>query len=265
MLLAVDARNESIAVGLRSGGRWASRFRVSSADRTADEFAFLIAGLLRDRGADPGLIRAAVLSCVVPSLAPRLAQALRDLSGRDLLAVGPGVKTGLRIRTDNPGEVGSDLVCSSVAAVARLGAPCVVVDYGAALTFTAVASPADLVGVAIAPGMEAAVEALRSRGAQLPQVRLENPERAAGRNTADSIRSGVVRGWAGLIDRLVSDLSIELGGPSLRVSLAGTGDPLVPGTAPSRGFDLWEPYLALEGLALIAERNDVSGDPDSQK
>jgi type III pantothenate kinase len=265
VLLAVDARNESIAVGLRAGGRWSARFRVSAADRSADEFAFLFAALLRERGADPAQVRAAVLSCVVPALAPRLAAALRELSGREALAVGPGVKTGLRIRTDNPGEVGSDLVCSAVAAVARLGAPCVVVDYGSALTFTAVAPPADLVGVAIAPGMEAAVEALRSRGAQLPQVRLEPVERAAGRNTADSIRSGVVRGWAGLTDRLVSDLSAELGGQATRVFLAGTGDPLVSGTAPSRGFDLWEPYLALEGLVLIAERNDLLGAGGEQK
>lgn len=253
MLLAVDVRNSHIAIGVGAEGSWLARFRVSTLDRSAEEYAFLFSSLSREQGVDLGGLYDAVLSCVVPSLTSRLVAALRSLSGREPLVVGPGVKTGVRINTDNPGEVGADLVCSAAAAVVLVGAPCIVVDYGSVLTFTALDAPSDLVGVAIAPGLEVALEALRARGAQLPEVRLDRSDRAMGRNTVESIRAGVVRGWAGLVDRLVSDLSSELG-RGRRVAVIGTGE-LVPGTEPSGGFDHWEPTLALEGLSLISSRN----------
>lgn len=256
MLLAADARNASISVGLSEGDRWVRRFRLSALDRTADEYGFLISAMLESGGIRPDSIDAAALSCVVPSLSRRLQAALKSFLApdREVLVVGPGVKSGMRIRTDTPGEVGPDLVCESVAAVSRAGAPCVVVSFGAVLTFTAVAAPADLLGVAIAPGLDAAVSAIRTAGALLPQVRLERPERAIGRNTAESVRAGVVLGWSGLVDRIVSAMSDELGGG---VSLVGTGEYDAPPVSPQVGFHVWEPYLALDGLRLIAERNDA--------
>jgi type III pantothenate kinase len=257
VLLAVDARNGSIAVGLFSDSVPVVRFRLAAADRSADEYALLIRSMLREAGADPSGIDRGALSCVVPFLTPRLQAAMARFlpADRPVLTVGPGVKTGLRIRTDTPGEVGSDLVCDAVAGLARVRPPFVAVDFGAAIAFVAVDAPADLLGVSIAPGLDSAVAALRERAAQLPQVRLDAPARAIGRNTAESVRSGVVIGWAGLVDRLSETMAAELGHPGTRVALIGTGEAAVPEAAPSRGFDLYEPYLALDGLVLISERN----------
>ena len=255
VLLAADIRNGSIAVGLRKAGeRWTARFRLSAAQRSVDEWEFLIASLLASRGADRAGIGHAVLSSVVPSATVPFAQAMSRFprGGKDPLIVGPGVKTGLRIRTDNPAEVGSDLVCAAVAAVALLGAPCIVVDFGTTLTFTAVDAKGDLVGVALAPGMESAALALRRGAAQLPQIRLEAPLRAIGKNTAESVRAGLMIGWSGLVDRILDRMIEELGGAG--VSLVGTGDHTDPPLTPRLGFDLWEPFLALDGLALIHER-----------
>lgn len=257
MLLAVDARNGTIAVGVKNGSSWSARFRLSTADRSADEYFFLIASMLKEKGVDLCGIDRAILSCVVPFLTPRLQEALgRFLPvGSSALTVGPGVKTGLRIRTDTPGEVGSDLVCDAVAALSLVEPPCVVVDFGAAIAFVAVDEPADLLGVAIAPGLDSAAGALRERAAQLPQVRLDSPARAIGRNTAESVRAGVLIGWAGLVDRLTETMAAELGSSARRVSLIGTGSSSVPEVVPSHGFRLYEPFLALEGLSLIADKN----------
>jgi type III pantothenate kinase len=261
VLLAVDARNGSIAVGLFAGSAPVARFRLAAADRSADEYAFLIRSLIAEAGADPSLIDRGILSCVVPLLTPRLQEAISRFlpTGTAPLTVGPGVKTGLRIRTDAPGEVGSDLVCDAAAALSFREPPFVVVDFGAVLSFVAVDAPADLLGVAIAPGLDSAVAALRERAAQLPQVRLDTPARAIGRNTAESVRAGVVIGWSGLVDRLSQTMAAELGHPARNVALIGTGEVATPEAVPTRGFDLYEPYLALEGLVRISERNFPQG------
>ena len=262
MLLAVDLRNDCLAVGVRGPEGWVGRFRLAAADRSADEWAFLIAALLRERGVDPGGLRRAALSSVVPVYTQRFRAAMSALVPSDPapLVVGPGIKTGLRIRTDHPGEVGADLVCNAVAAVARLGAPCLAVDFGAALSITAVDSAGDLVGAVIAPGLETAAATLRERAAQLPQVRLDAPGRVIGRNTAEAVRSGLLVGWAGLVDRLVADACRELAGAdgAAAVGLAGTGDYPRPPVAVGRPFAVWDPWLALDGLALIAERNPAT-------
>lgn len=257
MLLAVDARNGSIAVGLYRGSASVARFALAAADRSADEYAFLIRSLMLEAGADPGEIDRGILSCVVPFLTPRLQEAIARFlpAGRSAITVGPGVKTGLRIRTDTPGEVGSDLVCDAAAALSLREPPFIVVDFGAAVAFVAVDAPADLLGVAIAPGLDSAAAALRERSAQLPQVRLDEPSRAIGRNTAESVRAGVVIGWSGLVDRLTEAMSAELGFPARKVALIGTGEAAVPQAVPARGFDAYEPHLALRGLVLIADRN----------
>lgn len=257
MLLAIDARNGFLAVGARVGSTWRARFRVAAADRSVDEYFFLISGMLLSQGCDVKSIERAALSCVVPILTERLQRVLERFlkPPAHVLTLGPGVKTGLRIRTDNPAEVGSDLVCDAVAALARASAPLIVVDFGEALTFIGIDAPSDLVGVAIAPGMDAAAAALRDRAAQLPQIRLEPPTRTLGKNTSESVRAGVLIGWSGLIDRLTESMAAELGFPQKKVSLIGTGESDSPPLVPALGFSAYEPYLALDGLARIMERN----------
>jgi len=262
MILAADVRNGGISFGVQDpAGSWVCRFRLSAAQRSIDEWTFLVASLLRERGVAPESLRYGALSSVVPVQTPVFMSVLQAFlpAGGEPLLVGPGVRTGLRIRTDNPAELGSDLVCNAVAAAARLGTPCVAVDFGSTLTFTAVNAAGDLVGAALAPGLGSAAEELRLRTALLPQVRLEQPARAIGKNSADAVRSGLMIGWSGLTDRLVEAISEELGPDGQTVRLAGTGPYEAPPILTRRSFDLWDPALTLEGLVAIARRAMAAG------
>ncbi|MFQ3547621.1 MAG: type III pantothenate kinase, partial [Termitinemataceae bacterium] len=277
MILAADVRNGGITVGLAdAAGHWKAVVRLSAADRSADEWAFLIRSLFAEEGIlfhrsgqlagqtafqvagqrlrqtdTQGLpfapsqlvaettVYQAVLSSVVPAwtgtFVKVLEQFLPDVTG--CLVVGPGIKTGLRIKTDNPAEVGSDLVCNAVAAAALVSMPAIVIDFSTTLSFTALDRQGDLVGVALAPGLEAAAADLRLRAAQIPQIKLEEPTRAIGKNTAESIRSGILYGWAGLVDRLIDEISRELAPTGELPALVGTGWYDTPPLHTRRSFD----------------------------
>ena len=253
MILAVDARNNSIAIGVKAEDRWLCRFTLASQVRSSDEWHFLISRMISDRGLPTLVFERVILSSVVPSLTPRLVACLRHFlaDGDEVLVVGPGLRTGIRIRTENPAEVGSDLVCNAVAALEFMAPPLLIVDFGTALSVTAIDAAGDLVGVALAPGMELAVDALRTGGARIPQVRLEDPRRACGRNTNESVSSGLVYGYRGLVRELCSMMSAAMGGEARVVGTAKTeGPPLDMGP----DFWVWRPRLSLEGLALIATR-----------
>jgi len=172
--------------------------------------------------------------------------------GQEPLVVGPGVRTGLRIRTDNPAEVGADLVANAVAAYDRFRGNCIVVDFGTATTFTAVAEPGDLLGVAIAPGLNLTASALSLGTAQLPRVQLAPPPAAIGRNTVHSMQAGLVFGYVGLVEAIVGRMREELGGSAQVVATGGLVRVIAPLTDQ---FTAVEPLLTLEGLRLIAERN----------
>lgn len=263
MLLAMDVGNTNIAFGIYdprapapadSGGNgWAHHWRVQTApDKMPDEYAVLLSSLLRERGLCLEDVERVVLSSVVPALTTTFSEVFERQASTDLLIVGPGVRTGLRIRTDNPAEVGGDLVANAVAAHARFHSNCIVVDFGTALTFTAVAESGDLLGVAIAPGLHAAASALASNTAQLPRVRLVPPPAAIGRNTVHSIQSGVVFGYIGLVQALIRRMRAELGGQALAIATGGLARVIAP---LSDEFTSIEPWLTLDGLRLIAERN----------
>ncbi|MBP7262849.1 MAG: type III pantothenate kinase [Spirochaetia bacterium] len=250
MLLALDARNGSLTVGFRHGNAWLPLTRLG-VNRTEDEYAFLLNAALDKAG--PGLRPdRAWLSSVVPGLTPVLKEAVRLAFGLDVTVVGPGVKTGVKIRVDQPAELGSDLVCQAAAGYALAGGACLVVDFGAALTMAAVNGKGEFMGAAIAPGLETAATALRRTAAQLPEVRLEASDKAIGRNTPDAVRSGLILGYTGLVERLAERMRLELGEDA---ALIGSGDKLgrlVLDGLPALAF---VPDLALDGLALIAERN----------
>ena len=259
MTLAADIRNDGITVGVGNPElEPLYSFRLSAVDRSVDEWTYTIRSLLKEGSVSPSALSLSILSSVVPHLTSPFIQVLKRLvPPTEPLVVGPGTKTGLRIRTDNPAEVGSDLVCNAVSAVERVGFPCIIVDFGVTLSCTAIDVQKNLIGVAIAPGLEAAVEDLRRRSALLPQVCLEEPRSAIGKNTAESIRSGVLLGWAGLVDRLIEAISVELNSENspARPFLVGTGAYPQPPLRTQRNFDLWDPRLALRGLFLIAQRH----------
>lgn len=286
MLLAIDARNRTVTLGFGSGSSWllVRRFGASS-ERTADEYALLMGAAadeaallaaLRSRGegaaresaveasvarasaaAGENLVTSAWISSVVPALTPSLVEAVRERFGLAPSVVGPGTRTGVKIRTDFPSEVGSDLVCASAAAHELVDGPCLIVDLGAVLTVSAVTSQGEFVGCAIAPGLRTAADSLKVVAAQLPEVRLEVPARAIGRSTAQSVQSGVVLGYEGLVRGLVERMAVELRGPGPgpAVELIGSGEASTRAFLSSCGIERFEPELVLAGLALIAKRN----------
>jgi type III pantothenate kinase len=253
MLLAVDVGNTNIVLGVHNGEAWINHWRISTdPSKMPDEYGVLVRDLLREGGVARDSINQAVISSVVPGLTGKIRDMVERTTGVTPLIVGPGVKTGLKICIENPAELGTDIVCNSVAAYNRIQGNCIVVDFGTALTFTAIREPGEILGVSIAPGLQAAAEALSEHTAQLPQVWLEPPKKAIGTNTIKSIQSGVVWGYTGLVESLIDRMKEELGGIASVVATGGRSQVIAPLTD---RFTLTEPWLILEGLRLIAGRN----------
>jgi type III pantothenate kinase len=253
MLLCIDIGNTNIVLGLWNDSDWRAHWRVRTVrDQMPDEYAMLLKALLRDGGFEIADITRVVLASVVPPLTTIFTELFTRYLGDTTLIVGPGVRTGLRIRIDNPVELGADLVANAVAAYHRFGKACVIVDFGTATTFSAVSKEGDFLGVAIAPGLGVAAEALSSRTAQLPRVSLVPPVAAIGKNTVHSMQSGLVFGYVGLVEGLIGRIRSELGGNAQVVATGGLSRVLAPLTDQ---ITVADPWLTLEGLRLIAERN----------
>lgn len=253
MLLAIDVGNTQTVLGLFEGTELDRHWRVSTEkQRTADELAILIDGLLRLDGLNRGQVTAIALSSVVPRLNREYAALGRRHFAADPLVVGPGVKTGMPILTNNPREVGSDLIVDAVGAFEQHGGPCIVVDFGTATTFTAVSARGEYLGTAIAPGIEVSMDALASRAAKLSMVELKDPGTVIGRSTAESMQAGALYGFAGQVDGLVSRMRDELGVAATAVATGGLS-PLLFDVAAS--LDYLDPFLTLRGLEIIYRRN----------
>jgi type III pantothenate kinase len=253
MLLVVNVGNSSTSFGVHGAGGWQRRWRIhTDAARTADEHAVLFDGLLAAARIEPAGIDGAVIGSVVPQLTGVLAEVTERIAGRPPFVVTPRVQSGLRFSIDNPFEIGTDLLADAVAGFRRLGTSCVVVDFGTALTFTGVTASGVLEGVAIAPGIAYATEALAEHTAQLPVVSLTPPPTAIGRNTIHSIQSGVVFGYVGLVEGLVERFRRELPAPVGAIATGGQADLVAPLT---KCFAAVDPWLTLDGLRLISELN----------
>lgn len=254
LLLAIDVGNTHTVAGLFTGDELAEHWRIATEPHaTSDQLAITFSSLLAmsDHGLDE--IEALILSSVVPPLTGRY----RDLAGKRFgvkaLVVGPGVKTGLPIMINNPHEVGADRIVNAVAAVELVGGPCIVVDFGTATTFCAISAENQYLGGAIAPGVEISLEALTSRAAQLSRVDIHEPESVIGKTTADSLRSGIVIGFAGLVDGIVTAMKDAIGGEKTgTIATGGFANLVVPQTKTLRQVD---PLLTLKGLKLVYQRN----------
>jgi len=253
MLLAVSVGNSHITFGVFDAGAWIRRWRIQTVHaKTSDEYLVIFRTLLDAANVPGARITSAILSSVVPPLTGTMVEAIRELSGRTPLLLSPALDLGLRITTENPAEVGADLVANAVAALDRFRGNCIVVDFGTALSFTAVAAPGELRGVAIAPGLTSAVESLARNTAQLPTVPLAPPPAAIGRNSMHSIQAGIVFGYVGLVAEIIRRMRGELGGKA-DVAVTGGQSQIM---APLLGEKvLHEQWLTLEGLRIISEKN----------
>jgi type III pantothenate kinase len=246
-LLAIDVGNTQTVFGLYDGTELREHWRVSTeVERTGDELGLLLRGLVDLRALD-GL----ALTCTVPPLI-RAYEEFAEREGVELLVLGPGTRTGIPVRYDDPREVGPDRIANAVAAVARYGAPCIVVDFGTSTNFDIVSREGEYVGGVLAPGIEISMEALSARAARLFQVDFSAPETVIAKNTAASLQSGLVYGFAGQVDGIVERIRGELGVEAQTVATGGLADLITPH---ARTLEQIDPFLTLEGVRLIWERN----------
>ncbi len=250
-LLAVDVGNTNTVLGLYESGALARHWRLTTRrESTADEIVLSVQGLLGPR-AEEGALDVVVAS-VVPSLGFPMRQAFRQLFGAEPLFVEPGIKTGMPILYDVPQEVGADRIVNAVAAYARLGGPCIVVDFGTATTFDVVTARGEYSGGVIVPGIAISAEALFEKAARLWRVEIRRPEKVIGKTTAASIQSGLYFGYLSLVDGVIDRIARELGEKPRVIATGGLAELFGSG---SERIEQVDPLLTLTGLFLIHERN----------
>lgn len=253
MLLAVDIGNTNIVLGVYDGEdlRFISRI-MTARDKTADEMAVTIKDVLRLYDVDGADFEGSIVSSVVPPATASVVPALKRITGKEPLVVGPGLRTGLNIRIDNPAQLGTDLAVDAVAAIARYEKPLIVIDMGTATTITAISEKGEFLGGSIHPGVRISLEALSGRAAQLPVINIDAPGKVIGKNTIDCMRSGAVYGAAAMLDGMIDRIEEELGQPCTAVATGGLAGEVTKHTRREIHYD---PDLLLEGLRILYDRN----------
>jgi pantothenate kinase, type III len=254
MILTVDIGNSNIKVGAWDGDKLEFVARLQTSLRsTQDEYAIALTSLLQLHRCNENQFDGAIISSVVPPLSATFRGAIEQiLHTKRVFLIGPGIKTGLNIRIDNPGVLGADIVCAAVAALAKYPTPCVVVGLGTATTLTALGKNGDLLGVILYPGIGISLDALSQRTAQLPHISLDEPAVLIGKNSVDSMRSGIVLGTAGMLDGLLDRLREELGESMTVVALGGYISYICKHC---RTSIIENDELVMEGLRLIYYKN----------
>ncbi len=253
MLLVVDVGNTNISFGVFDGAVLREHVRCESArNRTADEYAVLVRQMLALRGLDPAFIDSAIIASVVPALTDTTVEVVRRGFGREPLVVGPGIKTGMSILYEDPRAVGADRIVNAVAAYEWAKGAVIVVDFGTATTFDCVTPKGEYLGGVITPGVRISAEALFARAARLSPVEIALPPKVVGRNPVHSMQSGIVYGYAGLVDGLCTRLIRELDYPCRVIATGGLARLIAPQTT---SIEETDDNLTLTGLRLLFERN----------
>jgi len=253
LLLVVDVGNTQTHFGAFRGTELVEHWRFATVrESTADELGAALRALLGLRGMDVGDLSDSIVSSTVPQLAPEWRSMAERYLGHEMLVVGPGMKTGMALRYDNPREIGADRLVNAVAGYDRIGGACIVVDFGTAITYDPVSANGEYLGGIISPGVEISMEALTERAAKLPKIDLGPPRQLIGKTTVDAIRSGVIYGYAGQVDAIVTRLRAELGEETATIATGGLAGAIVPFT---ETIDEVDDLLTLTGLRLLHERN----------
>jgi type III pantothenate kinase len=253
MLLVVDVGNTQTHFGTWRDGELLEHWRFATVrESTADELGAALRSLLELRGVTLADLDASIVSSTVPQLGLEWTTMANRYLSHEMLVVGPGIRTGMAIRYDNPREIGADRLVNAVAAFEKVHGAVVVVDFGTAITYDPVSADGEYLGGIITPGVEISMEALTSRAAALPRVEIAPPRSLIGKSTVDAIRSGIVYGFAGQVDAIVRRLRRELGEDTETIATGGLAGHIVPFT---ETIDEVDDLLTLTGLKLIHDRN----------
>jgi type III pantothenate kinase len=253
MLLAFDIGNTNVKAGVFDGDKLRATFHLAThVNQMPDEYAVFVLNLLRQRGIEPESITKGAMSCVVPPLITTFNELYKRYFNIQPLVVGPGLKTGVRIRYDNPRELGGDRISNAAGALSLYQPPIIVVAMGTATAFDTISKEGDYLGGAVAPGIAIAAEALYTRTAALPRVELVRPKRAIGGNTPAAMQAGLIFGYAGLIDGIVSRIEEELGD---RPTVVATGGFAATIAKETKTVDKVNLDLTLIGVKIIHDLN----------
>jgi type III pantothenate kinase len=253
MLLTIDIGNTNLTLGLYEDGKLGAHWRLATDhNRMPDEYGLQLLGLLQNAGKTLKDIKGISLASVVPPLTGRVIQACREYLKQEPLVVDAGVKTGIKVRYEDPKAVGADRICDAVAVMKHYGGPACVVDFGTATTFNAITKDGEYLGGAITAGINLAAEALYTRAAKLPRIDLQVPPSVIGRNTIHAMQSGLLFGYVSMVEGMVDRFRAELGGDMKVIATGGMAETVAKET---KVIDIIAPWLTLEGLRLIWELN----------
>ena len=255
MVLVLDVGNSNIKIGFYKNDELVQSARLATLVRkTSDEYGLDIINAFNYAGLDKNEVEGAIMSSVVPSINYTIEHMIRTFFGIEVVVVGPGIKTGMNILYDNPKEVGADRIVTSIAAYEKTKSACVIVDFGTATSFNAVNDAGSFLGGAIMPGIKVSMEALVENASKLPRIEIVKPETAIGRNTISNMQSGIVNGFVGAVDNIVTLMKAELGG----AKVIATGGLATLIASQSKTIEEIDSKLALKGLLTVYNRNKAA-------
>lgn len=253
MILVFDVGNTNMVIGVLEGENLLTHWRIRTDNmRTADEYGMILKSLFEDKNLDKTNIRAVIISSVVPTLMMELIGMSEKYFHCQPLVIGPGIKTGLAIKYENPREVGADRVVNAVAGFHKYGGPLIIVDFGTATTFCVINAVGEYLGGAIAPGIKISTEALVARASKLPRVELIKPKSLIGKNTVASMQAGIIYGFVGQVEGIINRMKSELNINPTVIATGGLANIIAEET---EAIDIIDEFLTLEGLQIIYEMN----------